>query len=391
MKSEQFWTPLVLALKKPHWCLSLLLWLAMLTPAQASLILRVAVSEAASQVKIGSSTRAIVRDANGQTLGEIPAMNGFAAQPKSGKVAMARWMAGQIWIEPMGNGYVWIGDRWYRGRTLLVPQKNGLTAINYVELEHYLYSVLGAEMNGNWPQEALKAQAVAARSYALNKRSESQTELYDLENTQLSQVYKGLETESSGTYNAVDTTAGQVLTYGGQIILAVFHSSSGGHTENVEDIWSQSLPYLRGVPDFDQGAPVYQWTKTFSRSELSAKISGVGNILSIKPHRTTAFGSIITMKVEGDRGSKIVSGAALREALGLKSTRFTVTPQYGNLATAENPGQPPTAFQVKGKGFGHGVGMSQWGAYNLAKQGYNYQQILLHYYQGAALAKIQLQ
>lgn len=391
MKARHFWTPLVIAVSKPHWWLFLMLWLGIVTPAQASLILRVAVSEAASQIKIGSSTRAIVRDANGQTLGEIPPMNGFAAQPQAGKVALSRWMTDQMWIEPTGNGYVWIGDRWYRGRTLLIPQKNGLTAVNYVELEQYLYSVLGAEMNGNWPQEALKAQAVAARSYALNKRSESQTEIYDLENTQLSQVYKGLETESTGTYNAVDATAGQVLTFGGQIILAVFHSSSGGHTENVEDVWSESLPYLRGVPDFDQGSPVYQWTKTFSRSELSAKISGVGNIISIKPQRTTAFGSIITMKVEGDQGSKIVSGQILREALRLKSNRFTIIPQYGSVAATGNPKQTPTAFEVKGKGFGHGVGMSQWGAYNLAKQGYSYQQILLHYYQGTTLAKIQVQ
>ncbi|MDF0553447.1 SpoIID/LytB domain-containing protein [Kamptonema sp. UHCC 0994] len=390
MKSGLFLTPFVLAVGKRHWWVALLLWLATIAPAQASLILRVAVSEAASQVKIGSSTKALVRDASGQTLGELPAMNGFAAQPKSGKVALSRWAAGQMWIEPTGNGYVWIGDRWYRGRTLLIPQKGGLTAVNYVDLEQYLYSVLGAEMSGNWPQEALKAQAVAARSYALNKRSESQTDIYDLEDTQASQVYKGLETESSGTYAAVDATAGQVLTYGGQIILAVFHSSSGGHTENVEDVWTQPLPYLRGVPDFDQGAPVYEWTQTFSRSELSAKISGVGNIVSIMPQRTTAFGSIITMKVVGDKGSKVVSGATLRETLGLRSTRFTVTPQYGSVAATTKSEQPPTAFQVKGKGFGHAVGMSQWGAHNMAQKGYNYQQILLHYYQGATLARIEV-
>jgi len=346
MKSGQFLTSLVSGLGKPSWWISILLWAATIAPAQASLILRVAVSEAASQVKIGSSTKAIVRDASGQTLGELPAMNGFAALPKSGKVALSRWAAGQMWIEPVGNGYVWIGDRWYRGKTLLIPQKGGLTAVNYVDLEQYLYSVLGAEMNGSWPQEALKAQAVAARSYALNKRSESQTDIYDLEDTQASQVYKGLETESSGTYAAVDATAGQVLTYGGQIILAVFHSSSGGHTENVEDVWTQPLPYLRGVPDFDQGAPVYEWTQTFSRAELSAKISGVGNIVSIMPQRTTAFGSIITMKVVGDRGSKVVSGATLREALNLRSTRFIVTPQYGSVAATGKSGQAPTAFQV---------------------------------------------
>jgi stage II sporulation protein D len=97
-------------------------------------------------------------------------------------------------------------------------------------------------MSANWPQEALKAQAVAARSYALYKRSTSGNSVYDVGDTTTWQVYKGLETEAPGTQSAVNATAGQVMTYGGKIILAVFHSSSGGHTENVEDIWTD--PYL---------------------------------------------------------------------------------------------------------------------------------------------------
>jgi stage II sporulation protein D len=306
-------------------------------------------------------------------------------------VAIGRWAANQVWIEPTGNGYVWIGDRWYRGRTLLVPQRGGLTAVNYVDIEQYLYSVLGAEMSGNWPIEALKAQAVAARSYALHQRLKSETDLYDVDNTQSSQVYKGLQTESSGTYSAVDATTGQVLTYNGQIILAVFHSASGGHTENVEDVWTQPLPYLRAVPDFDQGAPVYQWKENFSRAQISNKISGVGNVISMKPERTTAYGSVLRMKVIGDGGSRVMTGADLRRVLNLRSTRFTVIPQYGGGGNARNSGQAPIGFQVAGKGFGHAVGMSQWGAYNLARQGYGYQQILLHYYRGATLARIAVQ
>jgi stage II sporulation protein D len=353
--------------------------------------LRVAVQEGASAVKVGSSTKAAIRDGNGRNLGELAANSAQSAQFRSGTVAINRWAANQIWIEPTGNGYVWIGDRWYRGRTLLLPQKAGLTAINYVDIEQYLYSVLGAEMSGNWPQEALKAQAVAARSYALHKRLKSETDLYDVDDTQSSQVYKGLQTESSGTYAAVDATAGQVLTYNSQIILAVFHSASGGHTENVEDVWMEPLPYLRAVPDFDQGAPVYQWQENFSRAQISNRISGVGNVISMKPERTTAYGSVLRMKVVGDGGSRIMTGADLRRVLNLRSTRFKVIPQYGGGASARNSGQPPTGFQVAGKGFGHAVGMSQWGAYNLARQGYGYQQILLHYYRGASLARIAVQ
>lgn len=371
-------------LLKNLWWVTLVLWLIAIAPAQASLIVRVAIEEGVERVKVGSSTPAAIRDGLGRTIAEIPASSGFAAQLKSGKVSMDKWIAGEMWIEPKGDGYVWIGDRWYRGRTHLIPHKGGITIINYVDLEQYLYSVIGAEMSGSWPHEVLKAQAVAARSYALHQRQRHQNDFYDLEDSQASQVYRGLETESVGTYAAVDATAGQVLTYDGEIILAAYHSSSGGHTENVEDVWSYPLPYLRAVPDFDQDAPVYQWTETFSQEEMRRRFSGVGNIISMTLQRATPHGSAIAIAIVGDNGRRVVSGTDVTRALGLKSTRFTIAPQ-----TANNR-QIPNTFQIQGKGFGHAVGMSQWGAYNLARQGYNYHQILMYYYQGATLAKIEI-
>lgn len=371
-------------LKKGYGWGVLLIWCLMMAPAQASLFLRVAIQEGVNQVKVGSSTKAIVRNGtHGQILGELPAQDGFSAQLAGDQVALHQWKGNQILIEPTEGGYVWIGNRWYRGKTLLVSRKGAITAVNHVDLEQYLYSVLGAEMNGNWPQEALKAQAVAARSYALYKRQDSADSFYDLDNTQASQVYKGLESEASGTYQAVNATSNQVLIYKGQVILAAFHSSSGGHTENVEEIWTEALPYLRGVPDFDQGTPVYEWSKTFSRSQLSRLISGVGNVISFVPEKKTTYGTIISMKVIGDRGSKVVSGDTLRATLDLRSNRFEVTPVKKE--------KTPTAFQIKGRGFGHAVGLSQWGAYNLAQQGYTYDQILAYYYRGATLARIQVQ
>jgi stage II sporulation protein D len=388
MSSGIFFTTVVTRttkLLKTVWWVTLLTWLVAIAPAQASLIVRVAIEEGVERVKIGSSTNAVIRDGLGRAIAEMEPSAGFAAKLQAGKVSMGQWVAGQMWIEPQGDGYVWIGDRWYRGRTHLIPHKGGITAINYVDLEQYLYSVLGAEMDGNWPHEALKAQAVAARSYALHEREKSQGDFYDLKDTQASQVYRGLQTESMGTYAAVDATRGQVLVYDGEIILAAYHSSSGGHTENVEDVWSYPLPYLRAVPDFDQDSPVYQWTETFSQEQMRQRISGVGNILSMTLQRSTPHGSAIAVQVLGDNGVEVFTGTDITRALGLKSTRFTVVAQKAG------EGQIPTGFQITGKGFGHAVGMSQWGAYNLARQGYNYHQILLHYYQGATLAKIEVQ
>ncbi|EAW33636.1 SpoIID/LytB domain-containing protein [Lyngbya sp. PCC 8106] len=375
-----FMSPLQQIKPIKHWgWVCLLFWLLMVAPAQAAVLLRVAVTEEADQVKVGSSTPAVVRNANGQTLGQISPQGGLVAKPNSGNISLGEWKGSQLWVEPTGNGHVWIGEGWYRGRVLLVPDDGGITAVNYVDLEQYLYSVLGAEMDGGWPLEALKAQAVAARTYALYKRERSNG-VYDLGDDQMWQVYKGLATESGGTQAAVNSTAGQVLTHNGQIILAAFHSSSGGHTENVEDVWDNALPYLRGVPDYDKGSPVFEWTRTFSQADLSGRISGVGKVVSMTPEQTTAFGSILSMKVVGEGGTRTMTGEAIAAALGLRSTRFRVNRQPNS-----------TNFTIVGRGFGHGVGLSQWGAYNLARAGYTYYQILMHYYQNTSLAKIRVQ
>jgi stage II sporulation protein D len=360
----------------PKLILLTLFWLLFMAPVQAALELRVAIKKNSSSIQVGSSTPAAVKDGSGRVVGEIAGMNAFAAQANGGGVAINNLRASQLWLEPTGDGYVWIGDRWYRGRVRLVRQDKGLTAINHLDMEDYLYSVVGAEAIPSWPQEALKAQAVAARTYALYKRNTAKNGLYDLDPTTKTQVYKGLSSEYTTTHQAVQATAGQVMTYNGKIILAVFHSSSGGHTENVEDIWTSPLPYLRGVVDYDHNAPVFQWTKTLPQSQVSRSVGGVGNIKAMIPEKTTPQGRVVTMKVIGDHGTKQVSGAKLRTALDLRSTLFRVSLDGGSL-------------QITGRGFGHGLGLSQWGAQYLAENGINYQQILAHYYQNAKLATIE--
>jgi stage II sporulation protein D len=360
-------------------------------PALAALELRVAIEQDVSRVTIGSSTNAVLKDGSGQVLAQIPAMGALSAESQGGRVKVDQWTASQVWVEPEGDGYVYIGDKWYRGRTLVVPTSSGLTAVNYVDLEEYLYSVVGAEMPTSWPLEALKAQAVAARSYALYQRQTSGNAVFDVGDTTSWQVYEGIEEEAASTQQAVQETAGQVLTHEGQIIEAVFHSSSGGHTENVEEVWTSYRPYLRAVQDYDQNAPVYQWTEQFTADQLRARITGVGNILTLQPERTTVNGRIISMRVVGDAGTRTLSGNEIRQALNLRSSLFQVTSNSPNVASANGATPPPTTFIVQGRGFGHGLGLSQWGARELAAQGYNYQQIVGHYYTGATLSRIQVE
>lgn len=371
---------------KPHWWLTTLLWMVMASLASAAEVeLRVAIQEDAEQVKIGSSTAAIVKDGNGQVIGELNPMDGFTAQSDYDGVSLAQWRAGQLWIEPENNGLVWIGDRWYRGRLLIMPTDEGITAINYVDIEHYLYSVVGGEMIPSWPLEALKAQAVSARSYALYHREKTANKIYDVGNDTFWQVYGGVQDEYVSTQQAVDATQGQILAYNGAIIEAVFHSSSGGHTENVEDVWSEARPYLRAVPDYDQQAPVYQWTEVFTLDDISELTAGVGNVVSIVPQEKTPQGRVRTLKITGDQGEKVITGAQFRKALGLRSTLFTIQPaSTGDKATGAR------SFQVQGRGFGHGLGLSQYGAYAMASQGSTYQDILRHYYTDAYLARVRV-
>ena len=355
----------------------------------ASLELRVAIQENVSQVRIGSSVNATITDATtNQTLGEIQGMNGFTATRGGRGIALNKFSAPRIAINPKDpNGVVWIGDRWYRGRTVITPSGGGLSAINYVDLESYLYSVLGGEMNGNWPQEALKAQAVAARSYALYRRNRDGNSNFDLCDTARCQVYRGVQDESTGTQTAVNATAGQVLTYNGTIIEALFHSSSGGHTENVEDVWGTRVPYLRAVQDYDQTAPVYSWNKIISRNELG-NIVGLGPITAVNPvGQPTAGGSYHQLEFISSGSRKRVTTENLRNSLNLRSAKITIVPQTITTKSS-NKDQTTTSFVIQGKGFGHGLGMSQYGAKGMAEQGIDYRKIVLHFFQNTKLAKI---
>jgi stage II sporulation protein D len=376
LKSINFVVKSIL-LNKRSWLFSALFWLLIIFPAQA-VNLRVAIQKDVSSLKVGSSTKAIVKDGAGKQIGQLAPMSSLAAEAQGSNIAIADSVkATELIIEPQNQGYVWIGDRWYRGTTHLIREGETITAVNYVNLEHYLYSVVGAEAVATWPIEALKAQAVAARSYALYKLNTqaNSKNIYDVDTTVSTQVYKGLDTEYTTTHKAVDSTLGQIMTYNNQVILAAFHSSSGGYTENVEDVWTSPLPYLRAVVDYDQQSPVFEWQQVFPVSKIATLVAGIGNIKGLQPVEMTPRGRVITMKVTGDSGSAMVSGKDLRATLDLRSTLFRISTDGQNL-------------QVKGRGFGHGLGLSQWGAYYLARQGVDYHRILAHYYQSASLTQL---
>ena len=336
----------------------------------------------------------------------------------------------ELWLEPLVSGLAIgqskpLGDfqllqRSYRGRLQLVIKGPKVLAINHLGLESYLPSVVGSEMPASWPLAALRAQAVAARTYALRQRSSS--ELFDVSATVASQVYKGVEAETPSTLEAVASTRGQVLMFGSSLVDAVFHSSSGGSTENSGDLWGQQMPYLVSVPDVDQDSPVSRWEQRLEPQMLRQAFGEIGGVNRIEIVSTTGSGRVRQARVIGPAGTLVVTGPQLRSRLGLRSTqvRFElVGPQLaagnGDLA---NPGDaassgyaasaplppgsgllplpalppqlpplqvPAPTLVAIGRGFGHGVGMSQWGAYTLAQRGEGYQDILRYYFRGTDL------
>lgn len=279
-----------------------------------------------------------------------------------------------------------LAGRSYRGILEILAKKGGLTAVNLVPLDDYLLSVVPEEMPTDWPAEALKAQSVAARSFALHNRDRHGADGFDLCTTTHCQVYTGVGAEKTASTAAIKATEGEVLFYGTEPIDALFHTDSGGMTENSENVWGSFVPYLRAVKDTP--AKTMPWTKEVPAAvfeqKLAAKGHKVGKVRSLVLSNLqigkaaadrTASGRVKTMTVKGTKGTASLTGNELRSMFGLKSTLFDVKLQGSKVVFA-------------GFGFGHGLGISQWGAKRLAADGMKYGDILHHYYAGVTLKKI---
>ena len=171
----------------------------------------------------------------------------------------------QFQIKSSDGRGIWVGQKRFPGKLNLFVLDSEILVVNVLGIEKYLSSVVGSEMPAKWPLEALKAQAIASRTYALKQKG---TDLFDIDSTQTNQVYNGLESRTNKTIKAVRSTRSLVLIYENKLINALFHSSSGGMTENSQDVWKNKYPYLSSVKDFDKDNPKFRWHKKFSNKEL---------------------------------------------------------------------------------------------------------------------------
>ena len=344
---------------------------------------------------------------------------------------------------------IWVGQKRYAGKLKIFILDKEILVVNELGIEKYLSSVVGSEMPAKWPLEALKAQAIASRTYALKQKGNT---FYDIDSTNKNQVYIGLEARTSKTKRAVNSTRSLVLTYKNKLINSLFHSSSAGMTENSQDVWKNEYPYLSSVKDFDKKNPKLRWKKKFTNEQLQKLFPKIGGINQIEILNVSNTGRVKNIKIHGNFGSNQISGVDMRRIMNLNSTlvRFKFIENNENIFNDINPKlisndlvkkEPLThvvlsgdkliriaeqynvsvndivvlndikdsslitvgqkllvprnsknsisnkgnSLVVYGYGSGHGVGMSQWGARYMANQGKDASRILKHFYKGVEI------
>ena len=292
-------------------------------------------------------------------------VNGILAEPLA-----VRFRAGET-EHGTGDEPIRTGSTGVRGDVVALVERGRLLLVNVLPLEDYVVAVLGGEMPPSFPLEALRAQAVAARTYALHKKLETLDEPFHLGSSVLAQVYGGLERETPKTREATDSTRGQVLTFELQPIEAYFHSSCGGQTETGLQALQRDLPYLQSVPCPCGRHPATAWTTTLSAQQLE-DVLGQQARGEVKVLSKTSTGRVRRLQV----GSRVLDGVEFRQRLGYERVRsllFEVVPDGKG------------GVRLTGRGFGHGAGLCQWGAKLMADSGKSYREILLHYYPGTEL------
>ena len=280
-------------------------------------------------------------------------------------------------IIPDKDASIYINKRRFRGEIDIIREKDlQLLVVNRLDVEDYIRGVLYHEISHRWPLEAIKAQAVAARTYAYYQTIVNKEKDYDVTPDIYSQVYGGKTSEKLRTNIAVDRTLGEVLFYKGDILPAFFHATCAGHTEDASNLWKVDLIPLKGVPcEFCRRAPHYRWKRNLRLKDIQDKLNKAGYdiwlIENIEVVERNKSKRIITIKIT-DRLEKSIT-------ISGKDSRLLVGP---NTIRSNNYSVVMKGYYVDflGYGWGHGVGLCQWGAYFMSRKGMKYKEILNYYY-----------
>lgn len=370
---------------------SALACLAMLhvsTAAHAATI-RVLLASHQLQTVVASEGGLVIRsegEAAGAPLFQPEITTVMDVRPQAGGLLLANAVTAgtRVWVAPLLDAPINVDGRPYRGALWVTRDDDGtLYIVNEVDLEQYLYGVVGAEMDQSWPIVALQAQAIASRSYALARAALHASPAYDVKAGEQDQAYSGAAAESQASVDAVESTRAVVLVYRYHVITAYYSSCDGGYTADGDNL-SDPEPYLQAVPDpYASESPHLSWAASVPLASFEQafreQVGDVGGITSIAPGPADASGRLTSVTISGTSGSRTIPGTEFRRLAGrhlVKSTRIAAIAVDGDL------------IDVRGSGFGHGVGMSQWGAKGMADRGLGIYAILSFYYHGTMLSKM---
>ena len=277
-----------------------------------------------------------------------------------------------------------VNKRNYRGTIQII--NNAPQSFNVVEvlpMDEYVYGIIKNEISPRWPEEAIKAQIIVARTYALKNMGKHEKEGFDMCTTTDCQVYGGLDSEDPVSNQLVDTTRGQVLTYDDELISTPYHGICGGYTEEARNVWEGSIkvPYLQTKRcKYCQDAPHFAWSAKLERSRIEALLNAgginVGTITNIKINDTSRSGRAIEMKITFKKGKVVLRANKFRLLLGadvIRSAMFKIK-------------KDKDSYIFEGTGWGHGVGLCQEGAKGMAEKGYDYKKILQFYFPGTKIS-----
>jgi stage II sporulation protein D len=340
-------------------------------------LIRVALQKGVESIRV-EGIGLLAANENGEPLRDSSAF--FVVRNKEGLSVNGRAMRRLTVSAPVS---IQVNGKKYRGSVEISPADKGMLVVNELPLEDYLAGLINCEISSQWPMEAIKAQAVVARSYAYFQREARKNAIYHLESSVIDQVYDGCSIEDSRAVRGVRETSGEVLTYNNNVIQAFFHSNCGGHTESSENVWGYALPYLQGIDcSYCLSAPSAKWEQTLSLDRIESLLRSngyqVAGLRDIKTGRRNRSGRVTDLTLIGIMGRLTISAVNFRKAVGytlIKCTNFEV-----RIAGAD--------AVFSGIGYGHGVGLCQWGAKHRAGDGFDYREILSYYYPGTRLKKI---
>ena len=300
------------------------------------------------------------------------------------KIGRLDFKSERIRIQPKKSPAIYLNGRKFRGTVDIIRQSAGeILAVNHLDVEEYVRGVLSHEIAPWWPMEAIKAQAIVSRTFALYQASVNSDKDYDLFSTVYSQVYGGRTSERGRTSKAVRLTENKVLTYKDKLFPTFYHATCAGHTERASQLWKIDLPPLRGREcQFCRRSPHFHWKKKLSLERISRALEKagykIGRISSIVIEEKNVSGRVTELKISSPGEDLRLNANRFRLAVGpnlIRSPNFSLVIQ----------GQEA---EFTGLGWGHGVGMCQWGSFFMARKRFNAEQILDYYYPGSRVKSL---